>query len=274
MGSSCGRTAFFVETDPEAGTPRPALTTRRKLQSQQPHAPQVRKPQYTVTSERKRSAIEVVGKHSIDRLGVPAPMTDKTRYQVRSVAVPFGNCIEPTNVQAGGHSCPIRFQCAGCGFYRPDPSYLPAIEEHLNSLKADRGTAQALGVADFVVDNIGAQVSAYEKVLSHLRSSLDELDPVERQRVQEASATLRKVRAVDDPDRLDITRERPATMLTFGGGIHYCLGAHLARAELAEALTVITRRMPNPRRSGPAPWKPLMGITGPTTLPIEFDAGH
>ncbi len=78
----------------------------------------------------------------------------------------------------------------------------------------------------------------------------------------------------DDPDRLDITREGPASMLTFGGGIHYCLGAHLARAELAEALTVITRRMPNPRRTGPAPWKPLMGITGPTALPIEFDAGH
>jgi cytochrome P450 len=78
----------------------------------------------------------------------------------------------------------------------------------------------------------------------------------------------------DDPDRLDITREGPATMLTFGGGIHYCLGAHLARAELAEALAVMTRRMPNPRRSDPAPWKPLMGISGPTTLPIEFDAGH
>jgi len=61
-------------------------------------------------------------------------------------------------------------------------------------------------------------------------------------------------------------------MLTFGGGIHYCLGAHLARLELAQALTVITRRMPNPHRSGPAPWKPIVGITGPATLPIEFDA--
>ncbi len=78
----------------------------------------------------------------------------------------------------------------------------------------------------------------------------------------------------DDPDCLDITREGPATMLTFGGGIHYCLGAHLARLELAEALRVITQRMPNPHRTGPAPWKPLVGITGPTTLPIEFDAGH
>jgi cytochrome P450 len=88
------------------------------------------------------------------------------------------------------------------------------------------------------------------------------------------AAANRDPAVFDDPDRLDITREGPASMLTFGGGIHYCLGAHLARAELAEALTVMTRRMPNPRRSGPAPWKPLMGITGPKTLPIEFDAGH
>ena len=41
-----------------------------------------------------------------------------TAYQMRSVAVPFGNCIEPSNVKAGGKACPIRFQCAGCGFYR------------------------------------------------------------------------------------------------------------------------------------------------------------
>jgi cytochrome P450 len=88
------------------------------------------------------------------------------------------------------------------------------------------------------------------------------------------AAANRDPAVFDDPDRLDITREGPASMLTFGGGIHYCLGAHLARAELAEALTMMTRRMPNARPSGPGPWKPLLGITGPTTLPIEFDAGH
>ena len=36
-------------------------------------------------------------------------------------------------------------------------------------------------------------------------------------------------------------------MLTFGGGIHYCLGSHLARIELAEALTTMVRRMPDMR---------------------------
>jgi cytochrome P450 len=78
----------------------------------------------------------------------------------------------------------------------------------------------------------------------------------------------------DDPDRLDVTRVAPSAMLTFGGGVHYCLGSHLARAELIEALTVMTRRMPNAHRSGPAPWKPMTGLSGPITLPIEFDTGH
>ncbi|MDT5222568.1 MAG: hypothetical protein QOF15_4673 [Mycobacterium sp.] len=78
----------------------------------------------------------------------------------------------------------------------------------------------------------------------------------------------------DQPDRLDITRVAPPAMLTLGGGVHYCLGAHLARVELAEALRVITRRMPNLRSTGPAPWRPPTELSGPTTLPVEFEAGH
>ncbi len=81
---------------------------------------------------------------------------------------------------------------------------------------------------------------------------------------------IRDPAVYDDPDRLDITRDAPPAILTFGGGVHYCLGVHLARLELVEALRVITRRIPNPRRTGPAPWKPLTGISRPTTLPIEF----
>jgi cytochrome P450 len=77
-----------------------------------------------------------------------------------------------------------------------------------------------------------------------------------------------------DPDRFDITREAAEPMLTFGGGMHYCLGVHLAKAELAVALTVMSRRMPNIRRTGPAPWKSVFGISGPMTLPVEFDPGH
>ena len=75
----------------------------------------------------------------------------------------------------------------------------------------------------------------------------------------------------DEPHRLDITRKDAAPMQTSGAGAHYCLGANLARRELAEALVVMTRRMTNLRRTGPIEWKPLVGITGPAVLPVEFD---
>lgn len=75
-----------------------------------------------------------------------------------------------------------------------------------------------------------------------------------------------------DPDRFDITRDAPPAILTFGGGMHYCLGANLAKLELAEALKILAHRFTNPRRVGLAPWKPMLGMSGPTSLPIEFDA--
>jgi cytochrome P450 len=76
----------------------------------------------------------------------------------------------------------------------------------------------------------------------------------------------------DDADRFDIARKDLPPILTFGGGAHYCLGANLARRELAEALTILTRRLRAPHRVGSAPWKSLLGMTGPTTLEIEFEA--
>jgi cytochrome P450 len=80
----------------------------------------------------------------------------------------------------------------------------------------------------------------------------------------------------EDPDRFDITRKEAPAVLTFGGGVHYCLGANLARLELAEGLKILARRMPDARRAGPAPWKPMLGMSGPISLPIEFGrpGGH
>jgi cytochrome P450 len=83
-------------------------------------------------------------------------------------------------------------------------------------------------------------------------------------------AANRDCAVYDDPTRFDITRDAPPPILTFGGGVHYCLGANLARRELAEALKILAHRLPNPRRVGSPPWKPLLGMSGPTSLPMQF----
>ena len=85
------------------------------------------------------------------------------------------------------------------------------------------------------------------------------------------AAANRDPAVYEDPDRVDITRAGAPPILTFGGGVHYCLGANLARREIAEALNVIAARLLNPRTAGPVPWKPMVSLSGPKSLPIEFD---
>jgi cytochrome P450 len=61
--------------------------------------------------------------------------------------------------------------------------------------------------------------------------------------------------------------------MTFGSGVHFCLGASLARAELQEALPLLAQRMPNIAVDGAIEWKPAtVGIWGPARLPLRFDA--
>lgn len=75
-----------------------------------------------------------------------------------------------------------------------------------------------------------------------------------------------------DARRFDVTAERPP-QLTFGHGVHYCLGAALARAELAEALPILARRLPNLALDGTPVLRPeVSGFVGPESLPIRFEA--
>ena len=74
------------------------------------------------------------------------------------------------------------------------------------------------------------------------------------------------------PEVFDITREPVGQPhLSLGAGIHYCLGASLARAELQEAFTVLSQRMLNLELDGPVVYKPSgIGIFGPASLPVKF----
>lgn len=75
-------------------------------------------------------------------------------------------------------------------------------------------------------------------------------------------------RVFDDPDRLDLTRS-PNQQLSFGWGLHHCLGAQLARVEAATYLRVLLRRYPEIRPVGEVP--PLVGaVMGATRGPVEL----
>nr|SBO99857.1 putative cytochrome P450 hydroxylase [Nonomuraea gerenzanensis] len=78
----------------------------------------------------------------------------------------------------------------------------------------------------------------------------------------------------DEADRLDVTRPEPRH-LAFGHGIHYCLGAPLARIEAAVGLRVLLARLPGLAWADPSAerrWLPA-GITrGPVALPVRFTA--
>lgn len=72
------------------------------------------------------------------------------------------------------------------------------------------------------------------------------------------------------PDRFDITRTDVGEHLAFSSGIHYCLGAALARMELAVAFRALAVRFPTLRTAGPVVMRPGTVLRGPRRLPVTF----
>ncbi len=126
-----------------------------------------------------------------------------------------------------------------------------AVEESMRYLGAVRGTAR------FAAEDV-----VYRDVLFP-RGTLV---------ATSLAGANRDPEAFDDPDVFDIRRERRTAQMTFGSGIHFCMGAALARAELQEALPLLARRMPKLARNGDVEWKPsTFGIWGPARLPLRFE---
>jgi cytochrome P450 len=115
------------------------------------------------------------------------------------------------------------------------------------------------------------------QMLTNNRNTLDDIEvagttiPKGSQVTLSLAAGSRDPAHVADPDRFDPDREHNEH-LGFGGGIHYCFGAPLARPETQIALTELARRLKNPRLvADPPPYRQSPFLRGPRHLLIEID---
>jgi cytochrome P450 len=136
-----------------------------------------------------------------------------------------------------------------------------------------------------VLENRELLPSAIEEVLRY-RSPLQWMYRIVRSDVQMHGQTIpagkmvlpiigsanRDPAVFADPDRFDVSRT-PNPHIAFGNGIHFCMGAPLARLEARIALGDLLDRARNFRLASDEPWVPREGlhVHGPAKLAIRFD---
>ncbi len=132
---------------------------------------------------------------------------------------------------------------------RDDPSLIrSAVEELLRYVGPVQGTAR---VATEDVEIGSRRIAAGQVVFALLAAA--NRDPAQ----------------FAEPDKLDIGRQ-PNPHVAFGDGIHFCLGAPLARAEAQEAISGLLRQLPGLALDGEPEWGGTFIIRGVRRLPIRF----
>jgi cytochrome P450 len=128
-----------------------------------------------------------------------------------------------------------------------DPSLLPTAVEELIRFDAPLQLFERTATAPTTV--AGYQLEPGDKIAAML------------------GAAARDPAVFAAPDRLDVGRT-PNAHLGFGAGIHYCVGAPLARVEIAAALEALVTRLPGLRLAGEPERRPEFVIRGLRTLPV------
>jgi len=139
----------------------------------------------------RREAVDKVTAMQFDRHGnriwrQAAALLDAehARYAIGEVAVPYGTCTEPSNMQAGSGACPVRFRCAGCGHFRADVSHLPDLTAYLDDLLRTR---------------------------EHFAAAIDGVDEWARADATPAEEEITRIRRLITPIKGDIAQPTPGS---------------------------------------------------------------
>ena len=163
---------------------------------------------YRVGEDRRREAVDKVTAMTFDRHGnrvwreaAALLESEHARHAVGEVAVPYGRCTEPSNVQAGGGACPVRFRCAGCDHFRTDVSYLPDLTAYLDDLLRTRERLAAAidGIDEWArADATPAEeeITRIRRLIGRIKGDITQLSDPERAQIDEAVRVIRQHRAV------------------------------------------------------------------------------
>jgi hypothetical protein len=180
---------------------------------------------YRVEEARRRAAIDTVTALSFDRHGNriwrEAQVlldSEHARYAVGEVAVPYGRCAEPSNVQAGGGACPVRFRCAGCDHFRTDVAFLPDLTGYLDDLlrTRERLTAALDGLDEWAradATPTEEEITRIRRLINRIKSDIAGLNQTERTEIHDAVAVVRRHRATHTV-ALGMPTIQPAAPLT------------------------------------------------------------
>lgn len=159
---------------------------------------------YRVNEKRRRDAVnalipwQINARGSSTWTGGTVDEASAHRYAVGHVTTALGTCHEPSNVEAGGGSCPYRMRCLGCGHFRTDPSYLPELRAHLDGLLRDRerilATNELTDWAKADATPRDEEIETTRRLIREQEERLTALPPEAQAEITEASTTVRRQR--------------------------------------------------------------------------------
>ena len=168
-----------------------------------------------IRQERRRQAVDLQHRWQWDAEGNEleqlierfAESEDK-RMALGSTAIPYGSCVEPSNVAALGQACPYRMRCIGCKHFRTDLTHLAALEKYLTDLLAAR--ERILAASDELADwakrdamPSDEHIDRVRHLIGRMRQKIDSL-PAER------ASEVRRILGSQANDRRELGDLAPA----------------------------------------------------------------